>query len=380
MKLRSAFLSSVLVIGFASFAIAGSPAGLKEGSPEIRSMSALAFGPEGVLFIGDGKGGAVFALATDDKKVEEPTGINLPDLEATLASLLGTTASEVMIHDLAVHPLSHAIYVAVSRGRARWDSRWLLPNDIADATILLRIESAEKTTEISLDKVAFARAALTNPVDAKKMHMWKEEISLRADTVTDMVYSDGTLFVAGLSNEEFASTLWRLPYPFADGATASTLEIYHGAHGEYETHAPIRTFVPYDLNGKAHLLAAYLCTPFVTFEMEQLKDGRHVKGRTIGEFGSGNYPTDMVVVHRKDKVQIVIANTNLPMMLIDVADIESFEGEIDAPLDTYVAGVEYQPRSGAGIQQMDLMADRFLVTLQRLPGGTLELASLPLAK
>jgi hypothetical protein len=76
----------------------------------------------------------------------------------------------------------------------------------------------------------------------------------------------------------------------------------------------------------------------------------------------------------------MISNTNMPLMLVDVKDIESFEGEIDAPLDSYLAGVPYEPRSGTGIQQLDLIADRFLVTLKRLPGGNLELASLPLAR
>ena len=44
--------------------IAGSAgaSGFTTGTPDIRSLSALAFGPEGVLFVGDGKGGAVFAL------------------------------------------------------------------------------------------------------------------------------------------------------------------------------------------------------------------------------------------------------------------------------------------------------------------------------
>jgi hypothetical protein len=41
---------------------------------------------------------------------------------------------------------------------------------------------------------------------------------------------------------------------------ATTLENYHGAHGKYETEAPVRAFVTYPLKGKSHLLAAYLPT------------------------------------------------------------------------------------------------------------------------
>ena len=41
--------------------------------------------------------------------------------------------------------------------------------------------------------------------------------------------------------------------------------------------APIREFVPYQLKDKAYLLAAYLCTPFVTFPVDDLEDGKHLK-------------------------------------------------------------------------------------------------------
>jgi len=38
------------------------PYGLKKGMPEIKSISALAFGPDGILFIGDSKPTPVFAV------------------------------------------------------------------------------------------------------------------------------------------------------------------------------------------------------------------------------------------------------------------------------------------------------------------------------
>jgi hypothetical protein len=36
--------------------------GLKEGAPDLKSAGQLAFGPDGVLFVGDAKGAAVFAI------------------------------------------------------------------------------------------------------------------------------------------------------------------------------------------------------------------------------------------------------------------------------------------------------------------------------
>jgi hypothetical protein len=347
------------------------------GKPAIRSMSALTFSPEGTLFVGDSKGGAVFAVDVADGATTSWTErFRLPDLESKIAAALGTTVDDVLIHDLAVHPVSRRVYLAVSRGGEPWATGWDLPNDLADATILLRIDGDGEITEVALGEVAHARAELPNPVDGSKTHRWKEGVPLRVDTITDLAYADGVVYVAGLSNEEFASTMWRVPYPFGAGISATTLEIYHGAHGAFETHAPIRTFVPYELAGESHLLAAYLCTPFVTFSTADLADGKHLKGRTLGEFGSGNYPLDMVVYNKGGKDRLLIANSQLPLMIVKAEEIESFEGEILEEPSTYLAGLPYEYRSGAGVQQLDLLTDSSFVVLQRQPGGTLDLVTL----
>lgn len=351
------------------------------GRPPLRSMSALAFGPGGVLFVGDAKAGAVYAIelpAAERRASNDPVG--LADVESAIGALLGTDPDAVMVHDLAVHPATQDAYLSVSRGRGDWASIWLMPNDFADATLLLKVAPDGTLSEVDLSKARWTRAALPNPVAADKTHPWKEGISLRADTITDLAFEDGTLFVAGLSNEEFASTMWRLPYPFGDGTRSTTLEVFHGAHGVYETHAPIRTFVPYRLKGRPHLLAAYLCTPFATFDLERMADGAHVRGRTVAEFGSGNYPVDMLVYRKDGKEKLLIANSNLPFLIVDPADVESFEGALDRKAEGYTAGIRFEFRSGSGIQQMDLLNPEYVVALQRLPSGRMALVSLPVGR
>jgi len=351
------------------------------GAPAVRSMSALAFGPDGVLFLGDGKGGAVFALDLGDntsREVKDPKPIT--DVEGKLAALLGATPADVLVHDLAVNPSSKNVYLAVSRGRAGLASQWLLPNDVADASALVRVDGDGRFSVVDLSAVRHARVPLPNPIDPAKKHGWKEGISLRTETITDLAYADGALWVAGLSNEEFAATMWRVRYPFEGPFVVTTLENFHGAHGKYETEAPVRAFVHYPLKGKPHLLAAYLCTPLVTFPVESLKGGQHVRGRTVGEFGSGNYPLDMVLYKKEGREKLLIANSNLPFMVVDPSDVEAYEGEITAKVPGYTGGVRFESRSGTGVQQLDNFGDAHVLVLRRLMGGRLDLAPLPLSR
>jgi hypothetical protein len=355
-------------------------AGFTRGNPGIRAMSVLEFGPTGTLFVGDTKAGAVFALELDGEtprgEVEKP--IRVGDLEGKLAAMLGASPSEVMVHDLAVHPLSKNHFLAVSRGRQAWTQRWDLPNDVADATLLVRVTPEGAIDEVPLADVRFQRAALPNPVAPEKRHPWKEDASLRSEAITDLVYADGTLWVAGLSNEEFASTLWRLPFPFGGEAAATSLEIFHGAHGKYETEAPIRTFLRYEVGGQQRVLASYLCTPLVTFDLDELVAGAHVKGKTVAEFGSGNYPMDMVVYRKNGRDRILMANSMLPLLSFDPEDVAKHPG-ISEEVPTYTYGVPYVARAAAGVQHIANYGETLIAALQRAPNGQLELTALPVA-
>jgi hypothetical protein len=62
MKLR---IPAVLVLCTAACLAAGTGE-LKAGKADLRSAGPLAFGPEGVLFIGDSAGAAIFAVDTGD--------------------------------------------------------------------------------------------------------------------------------------------------------------------------------------------------------------------------------------------------------------------------------------------------------------------------
>lgn len=340
------------------------------------SMSVLTFSPEGTLFIGDSKDSVVYAVDfTGEAEKPDPDfqKFAVADLEGKIASLLGADADDIMIHDMAIHPKSKEVFLAVSRGRKGWDSIWYTPNDVADAQILLKIHGEGEISEVSLAGHGFTRTAIPDPVSEDDIHRWKKT-KLRADVVTDMAFHDNKLYVAGLSNEEFSSTLRVFNYPFDEKAEKAGIEIFHGAHGEWETNAPIRAFLPF----QNEVLAAYLCTPLVKIPTKELKDGGKVRGTTIAELGSGNTPLDMVSYKFEGKDYILLANSNRAMMRFEVDKINAFKGSITKEAGAG-EGVEFSHMRGFGVVQLDKFSDETLALLARQPSGKLSFGVLPVA-
>src|SRR5262245_19424617 len=92
--------------------------GMKEGKPAFKSMDQLAFGPEAILFVADTRSAAITAIATGDTKPAGDTKpIQVEGINQKIAGVLGTTADQILINDLAVNSISRSAYLAVSRGR-----------------------------------------------------------------------------------------------------------------------------------------------------------------------------------------------------------------------------------------------------------------------
>ncbi|MEO1052515.1 MAG: hypothetical protein AAFX87_17920 [Bacteroidota bacterium] len=347
-----------------------------KGKVSIQSFSVITFGPEGILFIGDARSGSVVALDLNDrteKKVDKP--FQLADVEGKLASMLGTDADGVIIHDMAVNPISKHVYLAVSKADANELGFWRLPNDIADANILIRIDAEGKMQEVALDNVSHSIGKLPKVTEGGK-HRWRKT-DIRTEAITDIGYADGKLYVAGLSNEEFASSLKVMSFPFKDDASNTTVEVWHIAHAKSETEAPIRTLLPYELNGEKYLLASYTCTPFVSIPISSLKNGEHVKSKTLAEFGAGNMPVDIVSYKKNGKDYIVMSNMSKALIRIDPEDIAK-QKAITSPLEDgqYTSGLPHDVLSRVGITQIDNYGEG-LLTLQRMPNGSLNLVTYP---
>lgn len=359
-------LAAMLAASTAVAADSDLTSSLKPGTPDIKSAGPLAFGPDGVLFVGDTQGAAIFAIDTGDRAGgREKAPINVEGIAQKVAARLGTDVRNVMINDLAVNPASGKAYLSVSRGRG------------PEATpVLLRVGADGAIEEVSMENVRFARADVPNPPAPGAQERGQ---NLRAESITDLAYVDGRVFVAGLSNEEFSSRLIALPFPFQGQADGAAIEIYHGAHGRFETKSPVRTFVAYEINGAPHLLAAYTCTPLVKVPVADLKPGAQVKGTTIAELGNRNRPLDMIVYKKGGKDFLLLANNARGVMKIPTEGAGAAQSITKPVTGGGTEGLAYETiASLKNVDQLDRLDDAHALVLIRDDAGALSLKTVAL--
>ena len=262
----------------------------------------------------------------------------------------------------------------------------------AGRPVLVRIDRADGSLgDVPLDAVAHARADLTDAPaeDDPRLDTWLGEgegheyngrvirvtrVPARLSAITDLAYVDGAVLVAGMSDEEFASTLRRIPFPFDGRSAASGLEIFHVSHGAWETAAPIRTFVPYQ--GGASILASYTCTPLVHFPLADLTAGGRATGRTVAELGWGNQPLDMVAFEQDGAEQLLVSHTAYPLMKIACADIDR-QDALTEPKEP--VGVPRTLEDVVGVSLMARLDDEHVLVVQADDAGVRSLRSLKTA-
>src|SRR5262245_2524997 len=228
---------------------------------EIKSISRLAVGPGNVLFVADWKAGRIHAIALAEA-AQRPAGtaFNILDLETLLSKQVG--GAKVTVEDMVARPGTAEVYVAISYGAAKIPALIAVTNDRKARRVDMKLA---KATSIEL------RDAPTS-----NYKFWNETPE-RSFTVTNMKWRNGEIFIAGLSNQVFASTLRRVNYPFDGQQSTTSVEIYHTGHNLIETRAPIRAMSFATWGGKPYLVAAYTCPPIVTIPLEDLQDGPHIR-------------------------------------------------------------------------------------------------------
>ena len=309
-------IASAALIGSLLLASSGGAkdlsASLQKGKPDLKSAGPLAFGPDGILFIGDTQGAALFAVDTGDKDASKPGGkIQVENISQAVADLLGDPPAAGDDQRRGGQPrLGDGLPVGLARpgpGRLAGDPAGRDRREAARAR-----PGGRQVRQGQPAQPRLARGRGARP-------------ELRGESITDIAFVDGRVFVAGLSNEEFSSRLLAIPFPFEDLSEGAGVEIYHGAHGRFETKSPVRTFVPYEIKGEPHLLAAYTCTPLVKFPVSELKPGANVKGTTIAELGNRNRPLDMIVYQKDGKDYLLLANSSRGVMKIPTEGADATE-------------------------------------------------------
>lgn len=302
-------------------------------SGPLQSSGVLTFGPGNVLFVGDITGAKIHAFALRETDLTSQTGVELGDfhnfegrdqvvgLDQKLAALFGTTIDKIVVNDIAVHQPTQQVFLSVERGRG------------IDAIPAIVKVNHGKLEVLELDSVPHSEMSIPNEPDSKAMLEFDQQ---RMYAITDVKYYNGEIFVSGITNQRFASTLHRIPYPFNSSIATCTVEIWHPVHGEFETRAPIIRHLIRELNGEPYLFAVYGCTPLVRFPLSTLKDGAHVHGDVIGELGYGANPLDMLTftspADSKDYLLVTIDTRNASQIAVSElasAPPEPTGGQID---------------------------------------------------
>ena len=381
MKILEKFLFTIIL----SFAVL-----MVNAQQTVKSLGALEFTPEGVLFVGDNILGAIHAIdLTTESRSKEKFEINVYNIDAQISAILGTAPYNIQINDLAVHPKSGEAYLSVTRGHGIEAMPALIKINAENALNTVDLSTAQITSQM-LSKVPDLsmkfrpRGAMMSPPTAKDIA--KAQRSRRMFAIMDMEYYKGELFVSGVSNEEFSSVLRRMPYPFDGKESVSNIEMYHIAHDQYESRAPIRSMQIKNIDGIDQIVAAYTCSPLVLIPLSELKDGAKVKARTLGDMGNGQ-PLDMVAFNLMGQEMLFVTNSGrtpqvIPLKGLNNAKVvtdKDFErgGKLDiSPVMPYGPMGEGVMFVGSSLH-IDLLNENQFVSLTRdAPTGSLDLETL----
>ena len=320
--------------------------GLKSGDVELKSAGALAFGPDGILLVGDAKAATVFAIQTEDSGAPIKGGLDVANIEESISEAVGSES--VKINDLAVNPENGIAYLSIAKGEDAQPG-------------IVQVNGSGEVSEIKLAGVAHAKAELSNAPEDKVVKRGRRSSNPRHDSITDLAYNEGKVYVSGLRSGQSGSSVRGLVFPFADTNSETSLEIYHGAHGRYEDYSAIRTFIPFNIEGEPHLLAGFICTPLVKFPVNALSSDR-LRATTVAELGNRNRPLDMVVYQQDGKDFVLMANDRRGVMKISTDDISRQEGITERIRGT--AGQSYETiEDWNGVVQLAKLNDQYAVVV-----------------
>lgn len=292
-------LSAALLIGTSAITAASAD----DTSLDIKFAGALEFTENGTLFVGDNHNGAIYAFELPaESEAAQVKPSTIANIDTKIAELLGVGAGAIQINDIAAQPVSNDIYISVTR----------IGNFVSQPAIVA-VSQDQSLSLIDLSALTFQKQELNEfpdddltfngrpggPGDGPMVRdLAKKAVPLNTLAIMDMEYYEGELFVAGVATDNFLSSLRRISYPFDGTQSISNVEMYHIAHDQYESRAPIRAMSIQEVDGEPQLVAAYTCSPIVLVPLSDIKDGAKISAHTIMDYGNGQ-PLDMIAYNHQ---------------------------------------------------------------------------------
>jgi hypothetical protein len=333
-------------------------------SRKVLSISAVTVMSDDAFVVADWRGNQLHSVKLPEMKVAKDASFNILDLSDRLAKAFETDSSQLRVTAAAFHSKSQTAVLAVAVGK-----------QVNAPVAVVLVSHAGEISMLDIDSSIVASMPLAS--QTADSALWGKD-SARTLTVTDMKQFGNELIVTGLTNVTFSSTIRRIAYPFKSqgSGVTSTVDMYHAVHNQIETRAPVRAFNLIEVDGKPTMLAAYTCTPLVTVPLEALKDGAHVRGKTIAELGFGNTPLDVLPItinyQGKKSEWVLIANAAKSADLLSLPDIvaaakgDGLSKPVKAPFEQH-AGVKSIPVPITNVQRLLDQSPQFLLALRRNP-------------
>ncbi len=328
------------------------------GNPEIKSIKAIAFGPDNILFIGDNTGSMVYAIEINDKKNTSKINFNIDNITAKIGAIMGAAASDIKIEDMVVNPVSKNVFFAITR-----------ENKGKTQSALFKLGD-NGLQEYALEGVNYSKVAIPNAPE-KEAKVW--ERASRTWTLTDLQYVNGQVIISGLSNEEFSSALRTVQFPFNAEMITTNVQAYHVSHGQNETNSPVYRFLPVKSGNEWNIIAGYSCSPLVIFKMNQLNGNKKLIGKTVAELGGGNAPTGIISYRHNNEDYILVGNNRYSLTkftgkdLFNAKAIQSPSREAGVKRETIKIGsVAHLADYGENVLVITRSSDKKVFTLKKL--------------
>ena len=167
-----------------------------------QSANVIAFGDSKTLLVGDSKSGTIYAYtitATENKAAQ--MGYNLSGIDYKVAAFLKTSVDKILARGFAINPANKEAYISFDK-----------INGSMYVPVVVIINQIGAMRLMDLAKTPHTEIKLKDP-NTQDFKLWSD-VSLRSMTITAIKMFKNKVYVCGLSNAEFSSTLRVFDFPF----------------------------------------------------------------------------------------------------------------------------------------------------------------------